>query len=170
MKVESITYPRVTMRDFGKDHWSLLGYVFTSCQNGNQGVGQLQPERMSCCRLRESQRIYPRGNYAMDPNGWEKSWGTRLKGFFVTDGVDLNRQLPYHDDFECLLDLEEAGLVNWISVPNMFVRLTPFGLKVGGALMIFKAGGGNFAEFDGSEFFDQSESFSKGGSMERMDE
>ena len=83
-------------------------------------------------------------------NTWQTKWGTRLKGYFRgKDGhIDESRQLPHHDDWDCLEDMEEAGLIEIVSVINAIVTMTPKGIKLAAFVRAHKARGGNFAGFE----------------------
>ena len=74
---------------------------------------------------------------------WEPTYGTRLHGT-RTGRVP---QIKTHDDWDCLDDLEAAGLVEVLSLVNGFVRMTENGLKTAHALREHKARGGVFATF-----------------------
>jgi hypothetical protein len=125
---------RVRMADWGEDHWSLLAYVECTCVDSGtrMGIGKLDPARMH-------QRSIP---------GWKGAYGTRLSGYRNSSGsVDPKRQLPNHDDFDCLRDLEAAGLVDIRSWANLFVWITDRGLDIAHAIRRHKARGGCFWNF-----------------------
>ncbi len=78
---------------------------------------------------------------------WEPSYGTRLAGFWKDGSTDPSLQIPYHDDWDVLDDLEAAGFIEVLSETNAFVVLTNPGLEVYGRLSAHKASGGQFADF-----------------------
>jgi hypothetical protein len=121
----------VEVAQFGKDHWSLLAYVEDTCVNGKDGFGTL-------AKSRHAANKGPLG-------GWRESWGTRLHGFFAERKPDL--QLGFHDDWDCLKDLEAAGFIEVISEANGFVKMTDAGNATCAALRTFKSQGGQFANF-----------------------
>ena len=55
-----------------------------------------------------------------------------------------------HSDYDCLDDLEAAGLLTWSITVGAKVVLTSLGWEVASKLRQFKAGGGNFADFSWS--------------------
>ena len=130
----------VPVERFGKDHWSLLAYVETRCVDSATNTGQLDPLRVRCNPKRHPLMAVSRG---FEPRRWEPSYGSRLRAT-RTGRVP---QLKTHDDWDCLDDLETAGLVEVLSLVNGFVRMTPSGLKVAAALRAHKAEGGVFATF-----------------------
>lgn len=128
------------LEQFAKDHWSLLAFVETRCVDFK---GQLDYDRLRCNRDTHSAqfllRKYPTSTVA---GTWKHEWGTRLK-----DGTVV----PEHDDWDCLDDLEAAGLVETLSYIKSNVRLTERGLHVAQQLRVFKAQGGQYKDFQFSE-------------------
>lgn len=132
----AVPVPSIPPDRFGRDHWSLLAYVETCCVDapaGSIGKGRLDPRR-----LRVRNRIWP---------AWKAEWDTRLRG--TENGPTI--PLPDHDDMDCLLDLEAAGLVDIVSNANLFVRLTDAGIAMAAKLREHKARGGQVAEFTGEQ-------------------
>lgn len=82
-------------------------------------------------------------------NRWKPEWGTRLKGYFLGDDKrDPARRLTDHDDWDCMEDMEKAGLIEIMSVVNGIIVLTEKGMAVAGHLRAHKSRGGNFASFE----------------------
>lgn len=132
---------------FGKDHWSLLAYLETRCVDGQYGVGVIDFRRMRCNPAQHS-------TYAVNRTAWQSNYGTKLAGFFdfaerddLVAAAAAGVQLPDHDDWDCIADLEAADLLTLTSSANGLVKLTDLGLKVSAALRAHKAAGGQFAEF-----------------------
>ncbi len=132
----------VSVSTFGKDHWSLLAYVECLCVDGKGGIGSIDPRRMRDKNTRTT------------VGAWKPSYSTRLAGFFdFADRVDTDKaiaagvQLPNHDDWDCLDDLEEVGFVEVLSSANGFVVMTPTGATAAARLRAHKAAGGVFARF-----------------------
>ena len=109
---------------WGRDHWSLLGYIVTCFD------GVIDRRRLRCNENRHLLRAHP------SPT-WKDEWSTRLKEGIVTG----------HDDWDCLDDLEAAGMVNILSLVNGFVQLTGYGNEVAFGLRQHKEKGGNFSDF-----------------------
>ena len=140
--MSTIERQAISESQFGKDHWSILAYAQNCCVNGKGGYGTLDKRKM---RANENTHPLLAVNLSSLSSGWRPSWGTRLQGFFKANDAAL--QLPEHDDWDCLDDLEAAGYLEVTSMVNGFVRMTALGNKVCGLLMAFKASGGQFAQF-----------------------
>jgi len=131
---------------YGKDHWSLFAYLEDLCVNGANGVGTIQKNRMRCNG--EKHPLLSSGI------SWKESYSTRLNGFFdfeersdTCKAVAAGVQIAGHDDWDCLDDLDDTGLIEIISRVNGFVKMTKVGLAMASALREHKANGGAFASF-----------------------
>ena len=118
---------------WGKDHWALLAYIESVCVDQH---GMVDLKRMRCDADRHPQYIYLRG--IGDELYGKKKYPTQLK-----DG-----EQPDHDDWDCLDDLETAGLVENIGF-TMQPRyiMTDRGHEVASELRKHKAQGGRYKEF-----------------------
>jgi len=114
----------ITPEKWGKDHWSLLGYV-ASCFDG-----EIDRRRLRC---------NPDRHPFTDQAGWQDSYSTRLQ--------DQTETALGHDDWDCLNDLEDAGMVEVLSAVNGMVWLTELGSAVAFQLRTHKCNGGTFATF-----------------------
>ena len=112
---------------WGKDHWSLLAYVETCCVDD---CGTLDRKRMRC-----NEKRHPL--LKATSHEWLPTWGTILK----------KGTIEYHDDWDCLDDLNDAGFVNEISMINGIVSITEKGTKVAHQIRKHKADGGTFSTF-----------------------
>lgn len=115
---------------WGRDHFTTLLYVETVCVDGD---GQPRAEKM------RSEPGRPRrgkvGERAFDPPG---RYPTRLK-----DG-----DLFGHDDWDCVSDMEHAGLIEWGGTGlQPILKLTDYGWLVAGALRRARAEGINSSNF-----------------------
>ena len=83
-------------------------------------------------------------------NFWKPEYGSRLKGYFKEDGTfDKTKLLLDHDDFDCLDDLETAGLIQNVgTMVNPYAELTKKGAQISSLLTLHKQKGGMYAEFD----------------------
>ncbi len=118
--------PRPTVETWGKDHWSTFAYVETCVVDRG---GAIDRQRM---------RTHP-GRHPLLAHMDGSAYPTRLR-----DGALLSD----HDDWDCLSDLEEAGLLENIgSDTNHLIILTDEGRRVAAALRAHKAAGGTFASF-----------------------
>ena len=116
----------IPIEDWGKDHWSTFAYVET-CVVDQQ---PLDRDRLRCNVKVRPHLVGPTVNR------------------FGKGEPDKTRQLPKHDDWDCLEDFEEAGLIEFVSVINAIVLLTEKGIAVAALLRKHKALGGNFANFE----------------------
>jgi len=130
------------IEQFGKDHWSLLAYVEYRAVN-HAGKLTLQ-------HLRIKNPVVANATPCPIPaQGWKTEYGTRLYGYWNKDGtINESLKLKDHDDFDCLNDLEEAGLIKSFGTGlNPAYKLTKFGAMVMSELNLHKQNGGNFSEF-----------------------
>lgn len=129
---------------FGKDHWSLLGYIGARIENnptGADGIGEMDRRNLRC-----NEERHPMHNHH---DGWEPKYGTRLKGYFNNGKTNEDWQIPEHDDWDCLDDLEAAGLITVYSEINGFVGINPGrGMDIYLQLHKHKVEGGHFATFE----------------------
>ncbi len=129
------------MDRWGKDHWSTLAYV-EICTVDHQrapGIGEITRERM-----RANPCTHPMLAHSRE---WDPKCGTRLKGFKSHEETpDLC--LAHHDDWDCLDDMEAAGLVEMYSTVNGYVQITNLGRRLAHQLREHKANGGTFASFE----------------------
>lgn len=133
---------KVQIKDWGKDHWSLLAYIEYRGVN-HKGVLEKNHLRIKNPAVANS------GSYPMPMPEWKPEYGTRLRGYFKKDGTkDESRMLPDHDDLDCIEDMEAAGLVENLGTGfNPASKLTAKGLKFAAALSKHKQEGSSFAEF-----------------------
>ncbi len=118
------------IKQFGKDHWSLLAYCECSCVDNH---GKLDIRRL---RINEEKRPI-RSNGL----GWEPSYGTRQKQGGIPD--------PNHDDWDCLEELEREGFLEIIgTMINPAVTITERGRIVTTTLRQHKMNGDQFATFE----------------------
>ena len=118
------------LEQFGRDHWSTLAYAETCCVDS---MGRLDLRRL---RVNEVKRPIRSNGF-----GWNPKYATRVKDGGVPE--------PSHDDIDCLDDLENAGLLEWVgTLVNPAVVLTKRGMEVAAELRQHKADGGQFAAFE----------------------
>jgi hypothetical protein len=132
------------MEKFGKDHWSLLAYVGCRVVDNE---GTINNEHLRCHPERHPH--YVGWRRAEHGGMWDVKYSTRLAGFFETEGEDqLNYRLDDHDDWDCLQDLEIAGLIKIHGTGlHPLVALTKYGHKIEARLRRHKADKGQFNEF-----------------------
>jgi hypothetical protein len=131
----------VPIRKFGKDHWSLLGYIGTVVVNRQ---GHMEGDRI---RVNEARHIGIERPRAI--REWDPAWGTRLNGYFQNRN-DKTLHIPEHDDIDCAEDMQAEGLITMGTLVSCFVQLTDKGRSFVEALNRFKEDGGNFADFPNS--------------------
>lgn len=115
----------VPISDFGHDHWSTFGYVETRIVDHG---GVVAKHHLRCINVRHPHRAHEGGDASEIP--------TRLRG---------DRLLSDHDDWDCLDDLETAGLLETSGTGlHPVFHLTERGREVAGKL---RGQGGQFREF-----------------------
>lgn len=149
----------IPARDWGRDHWSMLGYmetVMVECAGFQVGFDPCtRANRRHFRVLREEcpkpKRPVPASSfgYAVMPPG---KYGTRLADGSEVDG---------HDDWCCVQDMAEAGLLAVTRLrhkkpmaatagdvqPGNTLHLSDLGQQVAAALRAHKATGGAFGDF-----------------------
>jgi hypothetical protein len=122
----------VPMNKWGKDHWSMLGYLGTLAPDGED----IFPPRIRQKRSRH----------------WKPEYGTRLHGYF-DDKNNPALLLTDHDDWDCLHDMEAEGLVVRPSGASTTFGFTPKGHEFVSALNRHKSEGGHFYNFSMSDHY-----------------
>lgn len=141
----------VPMDNWGKDHWSLLGYLDCRCtDNGGTICGahlRHNPNKRPAVVGSDMSAISPL--VRSEGVAWKPEYGTKLARYFeVSEKYRPQHRLSDHDDIDCLEDLEEAGLIkNEGSGINPLIRFTEFGNRVANALREHKRSGRHFAQF-----------------------
>lgn len=129
--------PTIPPAWFGKEHWSLLGYLETRCVDHRIGRGpfaSIDREHLRCDPAR-----HPGLTNSANASRPDAKYKTRLAEWI---------ELPDHDDWDCLDDLETAGLVETGGTGiNPSIKMTKLGSEVAGKLREHKANGGQFGEF-----------------------
>lgn len=126
---------------WSKDHWSCLLFLETVIVD-HRGVFS--------DRLRMSMRTNPEthpayGYWLHDHPRWQAEWGTRV---FYSDVATTMVRSDQHDDWDCLEDMEAAGLlVNRGSGMNPVLRLTDRGVRLHGMVRTHRADGKKLVEF-----------------------
>jgi len=130
---------KIEVKDFGKDHWSLFAYIETRCVDYE---GKLDLDHL---RIKNNAIGSP--SSLMRPT-WKASYGTHLSGYAAKDGTGKGRQLPNHDDLDCIEDFEDAGyILNMGTGLNPACKMTKLGYEVAAKLRQHKAEGNDFATF-----------------------
>ena len=133
------------MEKFGKDHWSLLGYIETCCVEGD---GEIVHDRMRTNPDCNPDLGYRRTMFSKLE--WKDEYSTRLKSFpwkSKSEKEKAKHRVSGHDDWDCLEDLEKAGLARLLSYVNGFVQMTDAGLAMAAKIRVHKAKGGSFSNF-----------------------
>lgn len=132
---------------WGKDHWSLLGYVesvLVECKRfelGQDARMRMNEATLNNMRIHNPNPKRPTGKQSL-AIAMRPEHGTRLKD---------NQVLINHDDLECLKDFADTKLIDLKAEdlrPGAFLSLSDKGQKLSYAVRKHKAGGGNFANFD----------------------
>lgn len=140
----------ISVNKFGKDHWSVFAYLETLCVEAKDDLGRIQGNRMRC-----NTETHPMLSGGIK---WSDNYSTRLKGFFDFEdkndhqkAVDAGLKINGHDDWDCLDDLVDSGLMDYASLANRVVMITALGSKVAGLLRQHKSSGGSFGTFELNE-------------------
>lgn len=143
---QAIAQPPVPVDRFGKDHWSVFAYCGSCCENGQAGAGRVNRARMRCNPARHPLHA--------GMGSWKPEYATRLAGFFdyaeradVSKACEAGVMIAGHDDWDCLADLEAAGLLDVISMSNGTIKLTEAGLDAIAKLHRHKVQGQHFSSF-----------------------
>lgn len=130
----------VPVGEWGRDHWSVLAYVETRCVDFK---GVLDKDHMRTNALRHPGLVGPKISMSALAKRESFQYPTRLRG-------DGKLQVD-HDNWDCLYDLEEAGLIIDAGTGiNPRAVMTPKGAKLAGELRAWKAAGGSFSTFEPS--------------------
>lgn len=137
---ETLSKELIKVKQFGKDHWSLLAHVEYRVQN-HRGFLELK-------HLRIKNPSLPKP-YLSSAESWKPEYGSRLYGYWNQDGTTNPELLLLdHDDYDCLDDLEKAGFVKSFGTGiNPAFKLTKKGIKVCGLLTQHKQDGKNYSGF-----------------------
>ena len=131
----------VAAERFGKDHFSLVGYL--GCRAADHD------NQIDHAHMRTNENRHPKLDFRHSGQSWESKYGTRLKGYFdakkESPEAAAKLQLPDHDDWDCADDLEANGLVVMGGIASGVFTFLPLGLEVLGEVTKHKAAGGNFA-------------------------
>lgn len=130
---------QIKISQFGKDHWDLLAHVEYRIMN-HQG-------RLNLVHLRVKNPALQQNMTGV--NMWKPEYGSRLFGYWNKDGsVNPKLKILDHDDFDCLDDLENAGLIKSFGTGlHPAYKLTKEGVRVVGLLTLHKQEGKNYAAF-----------------------
>lgn len=125
-------YGTVKMEDWGKDHWSTLAYIECRCVDRK---GILDYKHIRCNDV-DHPELPPEKIYMLGE--WHDKYSTRIK-----DG----KQIRGHDDWDCVEDLQAAGLIEIVSMADFQIKMTELGWKITNLLRKHKAAGGIFSNF-----------------------
>lgn len=118
----------ISIEKFGRDHWSTFAYIETRIVDY---MGVLDKRHMRC-------DIDRHPFFAHEGSKGEKH-PTRLLGGELAES---------HDDWDCIDDLVEAGLLEWNGTGvNPIFQLTEKGQSIAATLRTYKVKGGQFAAF-----------------------
>ena len=128
---ETMSNKPIPVSQWGKDHWSTLGYIETRCMD-HRGLSDR-------AHMRCDTRLHPQFANEVNRALPDKKYPTRLR-----DGVERG----LHDDWSCLDDAEAAGFAENIGTGiNRCYRITEHGERICAALRAHKRAGGNWANF-----------------------
>lgn len=127
----------VPMNKFGKDHWSIFAYIEIRIMDYN---GEPDRSHMRTDKDRHPGLVGPAQRLLPVEDLSSKKYPTILKD---------NVKLTDHDDWDCLEDCEQAGLLESHGTGLYPIyKLTEEGRQVAGQLREHKSNGGNFSNFE----------------------
>lgn len=118
---------------WGRDHWTVLLLIETICVDKR---GEPDLRRFRTNPARHPGLLSP--DVRIAGGGWEPKYATRLR---TEDGLVLGSQPdPDHDDWDCVEDLVEAGMVVWGGTGmHPIFQLTDSGWDLAGRLRRHRA-------------------------------
>lgn len=152
--------PIVPLESFGKDHWSTFAYIETRIRNYN---GLVDHNHMRCDADRHP--IFAAAKRPQITSSGRK-YPTLSKGDFNSETKTWDIvEIEDHDDYDCVADLLEAGLLDvevetselqtglqlLQSATRARFSLTDKGREIARQLIDWKGAGGNFHDFSPEE-------------------
>lgn len=140
-------YISIPPERWGKDHWSTFLYIETRCVDYG---GKINNDHM---RTKQDKHPNLVGEAQTSLGVVQRNCATRLKNYFN----DKSDKLDDHDDWDCVVDMTAAGLlecsdVNSINKKLDFVfKMTVLGYEVIMSLRKHKADGGHCSNFEWSK-------------------
>lgn len=127
--METISFDR-----FGRDHWGVLLLVEAECVNRSGKPWTIDNRRM---RVHPNKAPFHPQRYRGN-DGYSDKYPTRLR-----DGTEVSG----HDDWDCLEDLEAAGLLHIHSLVNGVVQITRKGQQVAAQARAWRSQGHGMVSF-----------------------
>jgi hypothetical protein len=125
----------IPLSDWGRDHYSLLGYIECRCTD-DKGVPDREHLR---CNPARHPGLVNRASHL-----WKDGYSTRLKDH----SYETPNQRRDHDDWDCADDLAAAGLIEIKGTGiNPVWKLTDLGQRISARLRAHKMDGGTFSTF-----------------------
>lgn len=138
-RVADCEWPPRTIDTFGKDHWSTFAYADSVCA-GQDGIPNR--DRMRCNHHRHLHLAGPITLQSATLGVFD------VKGRYRYHTRTRNGELREHDDWDCIDDLVDAGLMcNTGTTINPCWLITEAGLRVVAKLRAHKQAGGTFSSF-----------------------
>ena len=133
----------IPLKDFGRDHWSTFAYIDTlivELQGFQIGFdGRMRQGRRNFRVMKEMCSHPKRVNSASMGIVMDLKYGTRLRDGSTVEG---------HDDWDCVQDLVEAGLLVGECEPSEILKLSENGKYAINALREHKRSEGSYATFE----------------------
>lgn len=127
-----------SLKDFGHHHWALLHHINLMSKDNEMVI--LNNKEMRC----NPERHPEKANHRV----WNHTWGTQLCDYRDSDGnLDVNRRLDFHDDWDCLMDLCQEGMIQFVKISENKVKMTQLGITVAENILKHKFMGGKFFNF-----------------------
>ena len=144
----------VGVERWGVDHWTVLLYLEARAVASTE-----TPTLMEYARMRVNGRHHLVQHDARGWLGtieeWTEKYGTRLAGYdddpTLTEtpklAVDNKLQIGYHDDVDCIEEIEAEEMIRIVSTAKGTFEITDAGLAAAARVRAYKAKGGSLSKF-----------------------
>jgi hypothetical protein len=144
----------VAISRWGRDHWTLLRYLHSRHLAASGADPVVEHQRLRINPERHNAQAI--SDWPTQGSPWTSESGTRLKGYeddpdsIVSPKAaqDAKLQIGYHDDIDCLEEIEAEGLLDILSTAHGIYRMTPEGIALSRALETHLAAGSPLDRFD----------------------
>ena len=135
-------YVPISPSRWGKDHWTTFAYIGTRCVD-HKGVVEKAHMRTKRDKHPELEGEPQKMASYFD----NTEYPTRLYGFFE-DATNPDNSITDHDDWDCIEDMVEAGLLlPLVYAEEVAYQLTEKGWKIDNLLRQHKASGKMYADY-----------------------
>ena len=131
-----VSHEYIPMSEWGHDHWSTFAYLETICVD-NHGI--IENPKMRCNPEIHPEFDWSMGSYPLLRVIEEFNYPTQLK----------NRNVDHHDDWSCMEDMIQEGLLDAeIHDNEVKIKLTSMGIRIAHQLRAHRINGGKYYNFE----------------------